>query len=102
MSNVQSQVDAVFNSLIEAYESGDLYEWIDDVLDVKYMVDGDLNYVGVRLMVTFGGPTIYVDTFCRQIQGYWWGDEATREIYSEVADELDEVWEEFFNCVRDR
>lgn len=76
------------------------WAYFEDVLDIEYSVSGDLEYRGVRLMVTCGGPNIWVDTRRGEVVGAWWTDSATAWIPREVCDAIDEVWEEYFNCYR--
>lgn len=46
-------------------EEPSAYDWLEDVLDIEYIVGGDGEYRGARVLVAFGGPNIWVDRMCR-------------------------------------
>jgi hypothetical protein len=49
-------------------------DWMEDVYDIRYIVDREKRYLGAELLVAGGGPTIWVDTFREQVTG-WWGSD---------------------------
>ena len=66
------------------------YDYLQDTLEVKYITendddDDDGEYLGARVLVSFGGPNIWIDTRTNTVEGYWWGDEAT----ATYTDEMD-------------
>ena len=69
-----------------------------EAYDVKYTVDGDGTYLGVRIMLAGGGPTVYLDTYHEEIQGYWGGD-SCKLIISDF-DYIDDYWEEMYGCLK--
>ena len=66
--------------------------------DIKYTVDGDGTYLGVRIMLAGGGPNVYLDTYHEEIQGYWGGD-SCKLIISDF-DYIDDYWEEMYGCLK--
>ena len=84
----------------DEYDSYTLYDYFNDVFDIRYTVDSDLDYCGVRLMVACGGPNIYIDTVQRKVMLYWWTDYAEYDLASEVVDEIDAVFSEFYEMKR--
>lgn len=82
----------------ETAEQMSLYEFFDDALDIEYICGGRKEYRHVRIMVAFGGPNIYIDTAARAVKLYWWTDRAEYMLDSDVCDEIDFIFEEFFNC----
>lgn len=77
------------------------WDYFDDVLDIVYYTRGhaqDAEVLGVRLLVAYGGPNIYIDTYRGAIELYWWTDHAECDLWREVCDEIDAVFEEVFNC----
>ena len=74
------------------------YDYLDDVLDIKYIVGSDGTYYGAEIMVTFGGPNIYVDTRDNTVYGYWGSDRAQWGFLDEIG--LDDACEELYQCTR--
>lgn len=75
-------------------------QYADDCMDAEFMVDSHCEYKAVRLCCAFGGPNCYIDTFRRQVECYWWLNEAKVSISDEVAEKLDEWGQEAWEYVR--
>lgn len=75
-----------------------LYDYFDDVLDIEYRIGSDKQLRSVQILVTYGGPNIYIDTASKAVELYWWGDRASYPIDSEVCGEIDSIFEEIYNC----
>jgi len=85
--------------------NGDMLFYPDDdgdaryeAYDIKYTIDGDGNYRGVRIMLAGGGPNVYLDTNHKEIQGYWGGD-FCKLIISDF-EYIDDYWEEQYRCLK--
>ncbi len=74
------------------------YEYLSDILDIEYIVTSKSEYLGARVLVAFGGPTIWVNTRSKLIEGYW-GNESCILSYRDALG-LDEVLEEFWECTK--
>ena len=74
------------------------YDYLDDVLDIMYIVGSDGTYYGAEIMVTFGGPNIYVETRDNTVRGYWGGDKAQWGFLDNIG--LDDACEELYQCTR--
>ena len=48
------------------------FDYLANVLDVKWVIDSNGEYVGAELLVAFGGPNIWIHTRNNQVKGYWW------------------------------
>ena len=48
--------------------------WMEDTYDIRYLVDSRKEYMGAQILVAGGGPTIWVDTFTKEVRGYWGTD----------------------------
>lgn len=79
-------------------EGYSLFDYFEDVLDIKYLVDSRREYAGIELLVAFGGPNIYVSTISGKVELYWWGDTASWNIPGYVQDAINDFGEELFNC----
>lgn len=77
-------------------EEEDISDWLNDVLDIQYIVNQKKEYMGARLLVTFGGPNIWVDTQYNKVEGYWGTD---TEVWS-YEDNLgiDNMCQDLFEC----
>ena len=72
------------------------HEWMEDVYNIRYIVDSEKKYLGAMLMVAGGGPTIWVNTWTNEVAGYWGGDRVTWSFRDEIG--LDDYNEEMYNC----
>ena len=78
-----------------------LYDYFtEDIFDIEYSIGGDGEYRGVRLMVACGGPNIYIDTLEKAVMLYWWGERASYPIDYDVIEDIDNIWEENYNCTK--
>ena len=71
--------------------------WMEDVYDIRYLVDREKSYLGCKLLVAGGGPTIWVNTWTNEVEGYWGGDRVTWAFRDEIG--LDDYNEEMYNCI---
>ena len=81
-------------------EQMNLYDYLEDILDIEYRIGSRGDFRSVQIMVTCGGPNIYIDTATKQVELYWWTDRANYPISYDAAAALDEWAEEFYNCTR--
>ena len=75
-----------------------LYDYFSDYLDIDYIIDSNKDYKACRVMVTCGGPNIYIDTYSGEVQLYWWAERATANIPASICDEINEVFREYYYC----
>ena len=74
----------------------DASKWMEGVYDIRYLVDREKRYLGAMLMVAGGGPTIWVNTWTKEVEGYWAGDKCTHHFQDNIG--LDDYNEEIYNC----
>ena len=48
--------------------------WMEDTYSIRYLVDSDKRYLGAEILCAGGGPIIWVDTWDKEVKGYWGGD----------------------------
>ena len=70
--------------------------WMEDVYDIRYIVDRDKRYLGAELMVAGGGPTVWVNLDTKYVEGYWGGDRGQWAFRDNLG--LDEYCEEMYGC----
>ena len=69
----------------EGKDSKTASAWMEDVYDIRYIVDREKRYYSAELLVAGGGPTIWVSLNEMMVQGYWGGD----RVNVPFADNLD-------------
>ena len=68
--------------------------WMEGTYDIRYLVDSQKRYLGAELMVAGGGPTIWVNTWTKEVEGYWGGDKVLESFIDEL--DLDGYCEEMY------
>jgi hypothetical protein len=68
--------------------------WMEDTYDIRYLVSSDKNYLGAEIMCAGGGPAIWVDTWDRQVKGYWGADRVCISYVDNLG--LDDYCEELY------
>ena len=76
----------------------DAWDYIEDVLDIQYVVSGECEYLGAQITVGWGGPNIYIHTRSCTVKGYWGSDQAQWGYLDNIG--LDDVCEELYQCGR--
>jgi hypothetical protein len=72
------------------------YDYLQDALDIEYIVSSKKEYLGARVLVAFGGPNIWVNTRTNTIEGHWWGDKATASFEDGIG--LDDALQDLYLC----
>ena len=70
----------------------------EEILLVDYIVDSQKQFKAVRVMIAYGGPNIYIDTYSGEVQLYWLSERAAAEIPAIICDEINTVFQEFYYC----
>ncbi len=86
---------------IEDEETGEKREetasdWMEDVYDIRYIVDREKRYMAAELLVAGGGPTIWVNLNTGYVEGYWGGDKVEQPFTDNLG--LDDYCEEMYGC----
>ena len=72
------------------------HDWMEGTYDIRYYVDSSKRYLGAEIMVAGGGPTIWVNTYTKYVEGYWGGDKVLEPFRDEL--DLDGYCEEMYGC----
>ena len=75
-------------------QRGGASEWMEGTYDIRYYVDSSKRYLGAEIMVAGGGPTIWVNTYTKEVEGYWGGDRVTEPFIDNL--DLDGYCEEMY------
>ena len=85
----------IFEGDLEIATIGDYFS---DFYDIDYVIGSDKKYKACRVLVAFGGPNIYIDTWDRQVQLEWWGEHAEAYIPNDLCEQIDEFFEMLYEC----
>ena len=80
----------------EGKDSKTASAWMEGTYDIRYYVDREKRYLGAEIMVAGGGPTIWVNTYTKYVEGYWGGDKVTEPFIDNLG--LDDFCEEMYGC----
>ena len=105
MSDIKNHVQQIIKNLENGFpnevgQDGDefsSYDYLQDVLDIEYIVNSKKEYLGARILVAFGGPNIWINTRTKQVEGYWWNDSCVLS-YDNDALDLDSALSELYCC----
>ena len=92
---VAAEIEAIYNGTTEEEnEDGEkmsLYDYVSDALDFSAVVSSQKTIESIRLYVTLGGPTCYVDTELHAVVCAWGGDRAEYPLDWDACDELESI-----------
>ena len=95
--DVGMEIDAEANG----YDVTDLisgFDYLEDVLDINWILNSDETFRSARILVSFGGPNIWVNFETSKVEGWWWGDYAEASFDGDFADQVLEALEELYAC----
>ena len=98
--NFQNHVNEIADYLEEIKENNffedenEEQSYFDDTYNVDFIWRLGCGLMGVRIMVTCGGPNIWVDTYNREVHGYWGCDEVTAPLSIDCCDLIDALYED--------
>ena len=104
MDKIKDHVEHIVHMLETGFEDetnddGDqlsAFDYLQDALDIEYILDSKREYIGARVLVAFGGPNIWINTRTGQVEGYWWGDSHTAPFTDNLG--LDDALRELRCC----
>ena len=100
-SHVQQIVHNIENGFPDELGQDDqpfsAFDYLQDALDIEYVVSSKKEYLGARVLVAFGGPNIWINTRTKQVEGYWWGDKCIMS-YDDDEMDLDGALSELYYC----
>ena len=79
-------------------EPASLFDYFNDMLDIDYVVDREKQFKGARIMVTCGGPNIFIDSYRGIVELFWWTEHASAEIPADLCDEINDIFRDYYYC----
>ena len=83
---------------LASYEQLSMFDYLENALDFEFTVNSEKQYKHGRVMLAYGGPTIYADTGARAVTLYWWNERGEYPLSADASDALDEYLQELFEC----
>ena len=75
------------------------WEYVIDALDIEVTRSLNGDYRSARVLLTFGGPNVWLDTADRELQGAWGSKRVNMSIPYDVCEEIDAAVEELASCM---
>lgn len=102
--SIVEEVEAIYNGTTELEnndnEKMSLYDYVADALDYSAIVSSTKTVESVRLYVTLGGPTCYIDTELHAIVCAWGGEREEYPLDWDACDELESIIAEYMELDR--
>ena len=93
---IRNDVNSLYDGeTVDECES--LWDYVSEALDVEYTLNSSRELIGVRVYVTIGGPTCWIDTRSNEVVCAWGSDKESAWLASEVCEEINSYFEEFLN-----
>lgn len=74
--------------------------YFEDVLDVRFTISAQFEFINAEILLAYGGPNIWYNTAEGRVHGYWDG-RAEYFVDHDTRDAIDSYWEEEFDMLRD-
>lgn len=102
LENIYTELNAIYEGRAtnDDGEQATFYDYFDDALDWEYTIARNGEYMGVHVYVTLGGPNVWIDTYRGEIGGVWGMDRADRWLPSEIANEIDDIFREYYEMTK--
>ena len=101
---VTEEIEAIYKGTTEEEnddgEKMSLYDYVSDALDFEVILTSTKTVKSIRLYVTLGGPTCYVDTELHAVVCAWGVDRAEYALDWDVCDELESIIAEYMEMER--
>lgn len=102
--SVAQEIESIYNGTTEEEnddgEKMSLYDYVADALDFSAIVSSRKKVEFVRVYVTLGGPTCYVDTELHAVVCAWGGDREEYPLDWDACDELESIVAEYMEMER--
>lgn len=100
---IADELEQYINGEITDEETGEtlsLYDYFSDVLDFEFIINSNFTYSAVKVYVTLGGPTVWIDTYSGSVELRWANEKSCYYLTSDIIDEINDYFEEYYNNCR--
>lgn len=84
---------------VEDFEQLGIWDYMNDILDLEYLVTSQKEFSAVKILVAYGGPNIYISTISGAVELYWWTQSEKYYLRSDVIDAVNDWAEDYYNCI---
>lgn len=102
--HVAEEIESIYNGTTELEnddgEKMNLYNYVADALDFEVILTSTKTVKSVRLYVTLGGPTCYVDTELHAVVCAWGGEREEYPLDWDACDEIENIIAEHMKMER--
>jgi len=76
-----------------------IYDYFDDdgIYNIDYICNSYKELQAVRIMVACGGPNIYINTWDKEVQLYWWSSSGSFYLDNDVCEAINDYFTEYWN-----
>lgn len=92
---LKDQVEAIAYDINNGTYEAEHY--LEDALDINYVTNNKKEYKGARILISFGGPNIWIDTDRGVVEGFWGFESAVSEFKDNL--DLDDLLEDYFDSL---
>ena len=82
---------------VDDWEQLSVYDYMGDVLDYDFRIDSQREFSGIRVFVTLGGPSCWIDTERRTVELRWGGKSACYGLLSDTVAAVEEWGRELWD-----
>lgn len=75
-------------------------DYLADALDIQYIVDSERRYISGRVLVTYGGPTVWVNLLDRELVVTWGTDTERRNLPAAFVEGIDDALAEYWEAAQ--
>jgi len=72
----------------------------NEIYDIEYIVDAQLEFLGARAAIAIGGPNIYIDSREGEVDLYWGTEEVHWYLSSSCRIDVDAYFQEIYQMLR--
>ena len=92
--NLSKDLNATIVELNEVYNEGSFVDYINDALEVEYAMSLSGGLQGVELLVSSGGPNVFINTRTAKIELYANGEHLEHELQDVVLEAIEQAFTE--------
>lgn len=98
LEGIREELENYYNGFEEDGEERSMVDYLSDVIDYEITLNSRMEYRSCKVWVTLGGPNVWIDTAENEIKLAWSNERESIWLPSEICEEIDCYFEEFYNC----
>lgn len=99
MQELYNYGNAIVEEVETALENGNFWEYLDEnALDIRYVANAKRELLDCQILVTFGGPNVWIDTEKNGVAVYWGSKQNVAPFHGDTKWEILDYMEEYWRC----